>query len=516
LRVRTLAEWLLYWSVVVCCPTTHAAPFAYIASGAANNVSVIDMATDSVVTTIPVGKGPVGMAVNQSSSLVYVANSLDNTISIISVATNAVIATVPVAQATFSIALNPAGTRGVISQADAKVALLDTVTNTIVGYVPLRSQPPAVLSLVAGIAVGKSGRHAYVADYTASVLRVVDIIDARVVADIPMPGHPFDVAVHPSGAFVYVTTQQTAADGARTLTVVDTTTNQVVTSAPLPANPNGLVVDPGGTYIVATTETGASILLTATNAVFTSIAAAGVPFAAGIAPDGSKAYIVNSTAATVSVIDTASLAIAATIPVGGRPGTLGQFIVACKTGERFSAGTCVADDRIIEYVNTLDFPASPGGHFFYTSERAEQAAIDAGGAGRFRRTGDAFRAGGSKSLCRFFGSIAPGPNSHFFTIDDAECAALKTAQVVPTPATVQQWNYEGLAFSETPPIVDAGALSCPASTVPVYRYYNRAFNAGTKNPWDSNHRYGSDKAGLDSFAALNNWSDEGIVFCATP
>ena len=112
--------------------------------------------------------------------------------------------------------------------------------------------------------------------------------------------------------------------------------------------------------------------------------------------------------------------------------------------------------------------------------------------------------------------MVPGPNSHFLTIDDAECAALKSAQVIPTPSTVQQWNYEGLIFGETPPIVSGGAQSCPPGTQPVYRYYNNAFRAGVKNPWDSNHRYGTNKVALDAFALANDWAGEGIAFCAAP
>src|SRR4029079_7001385 len=128
-------------------------------------------------------------------------------------------------------------------------------------------------------------------------------------------------------------------------------------------------------------------------------------------------------------------------------------------------GHCVREDRIVEYVNTLDFPDSPGGHLFYTRDPDEQAAVDAGAAGHFQRTGASFKAGNSTPLCRFYGSVMPGPNSHFFTIDAAECNALKAAQIVPTPTTIQQWNYEGLTFSETPPVVGAdGVAHCPEGT----------------------------------------------------
>ena len=40
----------------------HAAPFAYITNQGSHDVSVIDLATDAVVATVPVGRGPAGAA----------------------------------------------------------------------------------------------------------------------------------------------------------------------------------------------------------------------------------------------------------------------------------------------------------------------------------------------------------------------------------------------------------------------------------------------------------------------
>jgi hypothetical protein len=170
---------------------------------------------------------------------------------------------------------------------------------------------------------------------------------------------------------------------------------------------------------------------------------------------------------------------------------------------------------VVEYIDTVDFPTSPGGHFFYSSDPAEQAAVDAGAAGHFQRTGRQFRTGGSVPVCRFYGSITPGPNSHFFTADAAECAALKAVQIVPTPTTVQQWNYERDEYLTTPVTVNAdNSRSCPAGTLPLYRAYNNAFPAtGGKNPWDSNHRFTPDPTDIATLVTQFGWRDEGIAFC---
>jgi hypothetical protein len=174
-----------------------------------------------------------------------------------------------------------------------------------------------------------------------------------------------------------------------------------------------------------------------------------------------------------------------------------------------------SDGTVVEYINTADFPNAPGGHYFYSSDPAEQATVDAGGAGQFVRTGRSFASGGFVPVCRFYGSMSPGPNSHFFTASESECAGLKSMQVNPTPTDTQQWNYEGDGFYSVVPVQDAqGQMGCMAGTEPVYRAYNNAYpQSGGKNPWDSNHRYSTKSTDIDEVVS-KGWSSEGIVLCA--
>ena len=174
-----------------------------------------------------------------------------------------------------------------------------------------------------------------------------------------------------------------------------------------------------------------------------------------------------------------------------------------------------ADGTVVEYVNTADFPNAPGGHYFYSADSAEQAALDAGAAGKFVRTGHDFAAGGFVPVCRFYGSLSPGPNSHFFTVSEDECDYLKALQENPTPSTRQQWNYEGTGLYSVAPVMNAqGQMQCLSGSVPVYRAYNNAYpKSGGKNAWDSNHRYSTRSADIDDMVA-QGWGAEGIALCA--
>jgi hypothetical protein len=144
-------------------------------------------------------------------------------------------------------------------------------------------------------------------------------------------------------------------------------------------------------------------------------------------------------------------------------------------------------------------------HFFITASAAEKDAVLGGSAGPgWALTGNVFSAGGTAAVCRFHGSIAPGPNSHFYTIDPAECQSLKDLQAI-TPASEKRWNFEGYDFASTPPV----AGQCPANTIAVYRAYNNGFARGI----DSNHRITSSRNAY-LLQVAKGWIGEGVAMCA--
>jgi len=158
---------------------------------------------------------------------------------------------------------------------------------------------------------------------------------------------------------------------------------------------------------------------------------------------------------------------------------------------------------VVEYFNP------ERGTYFITSDSGEQALVDAGGAGDWQRTGQAFKSGGPDRVCRFIGNpfLNPvtkrpiGPNSHFYTADVHECTSLKRA----FDARVPSWKFESDDFS----ILRAGDNGCPSNTTSIYRAYNNGFARGV----DSNHRFATDVAIYQSMIAAG-WTGEGVVMCA--
>lgn len=148
----------------------------------------------------------------------------------------------------------------------------------------------------------------------------------------------------------------------------------------------------------------------------------------------------------------------------------------------------------IEYVNDRL------GHYFLTAFPAEIADLDAGAfRGEWRRTGASFNVGGgSAAVCRFYGLPPKGPDSHFFTVDAAECEKVMRDYAA--------WTYEAHAFSIAAP--SGGA--CAPGLVAVTRFYNNP-GAGA----DMNHRYVT-SATVAAEMRGRGWIEEGVVMCARP
>ncbi|TSE18170.1 Lysyl endopeptidase [Tepidimonas alkaliphilus] len=167
-------------------------------------------------------------------------------------------------------------------------------------------------------------------------------------------------------------------------------------------------------------------------------------------------------------------------------------------------------------VTVFEFYNQDLDRYFRTADAGEANWLRSNPATGERETGDMFKAfpvsnpaPGSVEVCRFYGSVSPGPNSHFYTMDRSECEFLKQQQVR-VPVTEKRWNYEGIAFYIYPPQRDSsGQAFCAANQVPIYRLYNQGFEKGR----DSNHRFTTN---LNTYREmqLRGWKGEGIVMCA--
>ena len=136
----------------------------YVANNFSDNVSVIDAATNSVVTVVNVGHipaafgqfiGPAPAPPAQWAPFAYIANSYSNSLSVIDTATNTVIATVPLGGIDGG-AVDTAGTRFYARQGSG-IAVFDTTTRTVIASIPLSG-------FLQGVAVNQADTRVYVAN----------------------------------------------------------------------------------------------------------------------------------------------------------------------------------------------------------------------------------------------------------------------------------------------------------------------------------------------------------------
>ncbi|AKB82590.1 Chitin binding protein [Methanosarcina barkeri 3] len=269
---------------------------------------------DTVITTIPVGSNPDGVAVNPTGK-VYVTNNGDNTISVIDTATNTVTATVLVGSNPDGVAVNPAGTRVYVTNANSDtVSVIDTATNKVTATVPVGSYPW-------GVAVNPDGTKAYAVNYNSNTVSVIDTATNKVAATISVEEYPSGVAVSPTGTKAYVTNNYN-------VSVIDTTTNKVTATVPVGSLAWGIAVNPDGTkvYVTNSDNDTVSVIDTATNKVTATVPVGSGPEGIAVNPDGTKVYVANYYSGTISVINTTTNNVTATINIGYYPVAFGQFI----------------------------------------------------------------------------------------------------------------------------------------------------------------------------------------------
>ena len=92
-----------------------AAPFAYITNQGSHDVSVIDLALDKVVATVPVGRSPAGVVAASRSGKVYVSNPDSKTISVIDMRSQRVVDTLAAGSGPVGIDASPDGTQVLVA-----------------------------------------------------------------------------------------------------------------------------------------------------------------------------------------------------------------------------------------------------------------------------------------------------------------------------------------------------------------------------------------------------------------
>jgi YVTN family beta-propeller protein len=297
--------------------------YAYVANSGSNDISVINLSTNTVVQTIPLPLGafPQEIVATPDGRKLYVTN-INGTVSVINTATNAIKRTIflPGGASPQGIAITPDGLRAfVVDNFNNNIIVISVLTDTVIASIPL----PGSLSAW-DIAISPDGLTAYVTDdgFSGNVF-VIDTLTYALIAIVPTGGSGAGITFTPNGSKVYT------ADPPGNAFAINTTTFAVVPVVwavfPPVAGPWDVAVHPGGTYAYFTDSFfggGSTVLVVDTimDVQIGVIPVANDPTEVIFSPGGSRAYVTHwSALGSVSVIDTMTNTVIASIPVGSNP-----------------------------------------------------------------------------------------------------------------------------------------------------------------------------------------------------
>jgi len=283
---------------------------AYVVNSGSSNLSVIDTASNTLVSTVAVGSSPQSVAVNTATNRAYVTNSGSSSLSIIDTAGNTLVATISVGSSPQSVAVNAATNRAYVTNSgSSSISVIDTVSNSLVATVAVGSSPR-------GVAVNAATGRAYVVNSGSSSLSVIDTANNSLVATVPVGVAPQRIALNTASNRAYVTNS-----GSNSLSVIDMTDNTLVATLSVGSAPQGVAVNVASNraYVTNSGSNSLSVIDTAGNSLVATVAVGSAPQGVALNPATSRAYVANSGSSSLSVIDTTVNAAVATITVGSVP-----------------------------------------------------------------------------------------------------------------------------------------------------------------------------------------------------
>ena len=192
---------------------SHDGQTLYIAQAAANRVAVFDIASEQIVSEIPVAEHPVGLTLSAHGDTLHVTSAAPNgMVQIIDLASQEVVDSIAVGHTPTAVVSCPAGrTLYVCNQFNNNVGIVDLAVGEQVATIPVPREPVAA-------ALTPDGRFLFVAnhlpagrantEYTAAAVSVIDTEARELIKNIELPDGSTnlqDIVISRDGRYAYVT-----------------------------------------------------------------------------------------------------------------------------------------------------------------------------------------------------------------------------------------------------------------------------------------------------------------------
>jgi gliding motility-associated-like protein len=308
---------------------------AYIPNRNANSLSIVNLSTNSVVATLPVGILPTSVTINKVLNKVYVGNQgngSNGSITVINACTNTIEATITgfgPGQPS-GIACSPNGQRLYVPmyQGD-NMKVVNTATNAIIATIPVGA---GGISSPEQCVVSPDNARVYLDLFDEDRVAFIDAITNTVIAYYATDSRPTGVEVSNDGTKLYVANQNS-----NTLIIYNTTTGAriaTITLAPIPSpfgdgGAAGITLNHANTKVYVSIQDISTVKVVdlSTNTVTGSVNVGSRPFGIDILNDDSKVYASCVYGDRIDGINTVTNAVVVNIPVGDGPYSYGKFIL---------------------------------------------------------------------------------------------------------------------------------------------------------------------------------------------
>jgi len=154
-------------------------------------VSVIDLNTQTILSTITLSKMPLGVTIDQELNLAVVSHPLNNSVSVISLANFQVLKTISVGMLPVGISVDLISHKALISNFLGKsVSVIDLTTLTRVGTISVGLGP-------VDVAIDSELRLALVVNGLGNKVSVIDLLSSQVVRTVTVGMIPVSVSINP-------------------------------------------------------------------------------------------------------------------------------------------------------------------------------------------------------------------------------------------------------------------------------------------------------------------------------
>jgi YVTN family beta-propeller protein len=304
--------------------------FLFVSNERSGDVTVIDGASDVVVTTFPVGKRPRGIHAAPDGKRIFVALSgsprmapgvdterapADKTadgLGVIDVSARKLIDRWHVGSDPEQFAISKDGKLAFIAnEDDASIVIVDLSSGQTRGKVKVSAEPE-------GVAVNPANGEVYATCEEKGEVFAIAPDQQRVIAQIDVGGRPRSIVFSRDGNRGFATSESGGF-----VAVIDPASHKLVSKIQLPQGslPMGCVISKDGKELYVSTGRGNAVVVidAVKNEVVATIPVGNRDWGIALSPDGSKLYTANGASDDISVVDVKARKELKRIKVGSGP-----------------------------------------------------------------------------------------------------------------------------------------------------------------------------------------------------